>query len=314
MTSYAPTTAGRPRRGRTARGALLLALPLIVGVPVAAPALAAPPARPAAAAAVGWLRLAHLSPDTPNVDVYLAPFGGTGKPLVLRSVGYGDVSAYQAVPPGTYSASMRLAGAAGDSTPVLRANARVAAGKAYTAAAVGLRSGLAVKVISDDLTSPAAGKGRVRLISASTRADAVDVTAVGGPLLAQGTRFGRATGYAEVPAGRWTLKVTPEGGTAKPLTTTVDVPAGRVSSLLVLDGKATDSLKVSATVDSEGSAAMPTGGVNTGNGPAAGTRSPSPLPWAAGGLAAVLASGLGALLAMRARKARPRARHAAARA
>nr|WP_269204549.1 DUF4397 domain-containing protein [Motilibacter deserti] len=213
------------------------------------------------------MRLAHLSPDTPEVDVYLAPFNGSARPVVLRSVGYGDVSKYQAVPAGTYTATMRWAGAAGDSTPVLSATAKVGADKAYTVAAVGLKADLTTKVLSDDLIAPAAGKGRVRLIQASTRADSVDVRAQGGPLLAQDTAFGTSTGYATVPAGRWTLRVTPSGGSAKPLTTTVDVPAGRVSSVLVLDGKGAGTLRVAAVVDSEGSAAMPKGGVNTGYGP-----------------------------------------------
>ena len=37
----------------------------------------------------GWIRLAHLSPDTPKVDVYVSSFGNDDDPTVLRSVGYG---------------------------------------------------------------------------------------------------------------------------------------------------------------------------------------------------------------------------------
>ena len=50
-------------------------------------ALAAPPA---AAASVGYVRLAHLSPDTPPVDVYLSSVAG-GAPKKFPAVGYGTV-------------------------------------------------------------------------------------------------------------------------------------------------------------------------------------------------------------------------------
>lgn len=253
----------------------------VLVVLVAGLLLPAAQARAADAAAEGWLRLAHLSPDTPAVDVYLSPFGSDDA-IVLRSVGYGDYSDYRAVPAGTYSASMRPAGAPAGSAPVLRANARVAAGKAYTVAAVGLNADLTTKVLLDDLTPPPAGKGRIRLIQASTRADSVDVQAVGGPTLAQGTAFGTSTGYATVPAGRWTLQVTPAGGDARPLTTTVDVPAGRVSSVTILDsagdGAGDGVLDLRTTVDSEGSATVPTGGVKTGFGPAS-TGTGTPVAW-----------------------------------
>ncbi|NHC44718.1 DUF4397 domain-containing protein [Motilibacter aurantiacus] len=290
-----------PSLPRRRAGALLLA-----GALAAGPALVVVPGAAAAATGTSWLRLAHLSPDTPEVDVYLAPFSGGDKPVVLRGVGYGDVSAYQAVPAGTYTATMRWAGDAGTSTPVLSATATVSPGKAYTVAAVGLKADLTTKVLRDDLAAPAPGKGRVRLIQAATRADSVDVRAEGGPLLAQDTAFGTATGYATVPAGRWTLRVTPSGGTAKPLTATVDVPAGRVASVLVLDGAGDATLKVAAVVDSEGSAAMPKGGVNTGHGPGATAASPSAMTWGAAPLA------LGGLLAgaglVMLRRRRPSAR------
>ncbi|RKS71309.1 uncharacterized protein DUF4397 [Motilibacter peucedani] len=229
-------------------------------------ALSAAPA--SAAPATGWLRLAHLSPDTPAVDIYLSSYAG-GKPVVLKDVSYGDVGSYMSVPRGTYTATMRLAGSAGASSPVLEGTAQVNAGKAYTVAAVGLRKDLTAKVLGDDLTPPPADKGRVRLIQASTRAEQVDVKAIGGPTLATAAEFGTSTGYATIGAGRWSVRVTPLDGSAKPVTTSVDVPAGRISSVLVLDGSEPDSLTLKTTSDSSGSAVVPKGGVATGYGPVA---------------------------------------------
>jgi Domain of unknown function (DUF4397) len=49
----------------------------------------------------GWVRLAHLSPNAPAVDVYLYSFGNPRARLVLHHVSYGAVSPYEQVPAGT---------------------------------------------------------------------------------------------------------------------------------------------------------------------------------------------------------------------
>jgi hypothetical protein len=77
------------RMARLAMIAVLLAGP-------AALVLSASPAASAAAEAApdGWVRIAHLSPKAPAMDMYLYPFGRPGHPTILRDVSYGDVSAY----------------------------------------------------------------------------------------------------------------------------------------------------------------------------------------------------------------------------
>ena len=78
-------------------------------VPVTSPAASAAPA----AAPDGWVRIAHLSPQAPAMDMYVYPFGNPGRPLVLKDVSYGAVSAYMAVSPGQYTVAMRGFGAPG---------------------------------------------------------------------------------------------------------------------------------------------------------------------------------------------------------
>ena len=60
------------------------------------------PASPASAgtAGMGFVRLAHLSPDTPDVDVYLDALSYHAKQLVFPGVGYGVVSGYLSLKPG----------------------------------------------------------------------------------------------------------------------------------------------------------------------------------------------------------------------
>src|SRR5438552_5053434 len=101
-------------------------------------AMASAPAVSAATAhhhaTTGWIRLAHLSPNTPPVDVYLYSFGNSNAQIVLHHVAYGTVSPYEAVTPGEYSVAMRNAGAAASSQPVLSTSVSVKANHAYTVA------------------------------------------------------------------------------------------------------------------------------------------------------------------------------------
>ena len=85
----------------------------------------------------GWIRLAHLSPNTPPVDVYLYSFGDPKAKTVLKHVAYGDVSPYMKVASGEYSVAMRAAGAKTGSPPVLSASVHIPPGAAYTVAGLG---------------------------------------------------------------------------------------------------------------------------------------------------------------------------------
>ena len=78
----------------------------------------------------GLLRLAHLSPDTPAVDVYVDAVSDPDAGITLEGVGYGAVSEYQDVPPGEYTVSMREAGAGEEAPPVLSTTVQVEGGGA----------------------------------------------------------------------------------------------------------------------------------------------------------------------------------------
>ena len=83
---------------------------------------------------VGWIRLAHLSPNTPAVDVYLYSFGNPKAEIVLHHVSYGTVSPFEQVAAGDYTVAMRSSGAPPGSKPVLSTAVDITAGHAYTVA------------------------------------------------------------------------------------------------------------------------------------------------------------------------------------
>jgi hypothetical protein len=194
---------------------LTLGLALLVALALAAPALAqgAPEAQ---------VRVAHLSPDAPNVDVSV-----NGEPVAaLQNVPYGTVSPYLPLPAGSQQVTVYPAG--DDSQPVIDTPVDLAAGGAYTIGAVGLVSdgSLRAQVYQDDVTPPAQGNSKLRVVHASPDAGPVDVVPAGGAPLVSGLQFPNASPYAQVPAGTYTLNVNAAGTN----TTAISVPNATVAS------------------------------------------------------------------------------------
>ena len=154
------------------------------------------------------VRVAHLSSDAPNVDVY-----ANGEPVAaLTNVPYGTVSGYLPLPAGTQQVTVYATG--DTSAPVIDTPVELAAGGTYTVAAVGLVSdaSLTAQVYEDDVSAPAAGNGKVRIVHASPDAGPVDVaTADGGTYLVSGLSYPSASAYAEVPAGTYDVNVLAAG-------------------------------------------------------------------------------------------------------
>lgn len=256
---------------------------------IAAAAVALLPVMPAAAAtgATGWVRVAHLSPDTKQVDVTLSSLSGSTVLYKLSSVGYGAVSQYIKLPVGTYAIAMVPAGAPAGSTPVVKASVTVDAGKAETVAALGLNTALETHVYADDLTAPASGSARVRVLQASTTHRTATVK-VGSKTVASDAPFASASAYTDVSAGSVPVTIT-SGSTTK--TMSVSLPAGSVHTLFVLD-TASGGLTVSSILESSAAAVTPTGAIDTGAG---GLAQAGSTPAIAGALAALI--GLAALAA-----------------
>ncbi len=270
-TSPAPASRPRPARSPVAAPPLLRVLvAMLLGgglLVLVAPGNALAASRP------GYVRLAHLSPDTPQVDVWLTSFRGHSFSKVLPGVGYGALSTYQRLAPGVYSVAMRPPGGSGSSDPLIRTTVRVQSGKAYTVAGVGRNSDLALRVLTDDLSRPPSGQARVRVVQASSLVPLVDVATTTGLSIASGARFPSTTAYADVPAQQWTLRATPRDSSAQAAEQTVQVQAGGIYTALVLDN-GSSGLQLQVKVDAAGSSTTPLGSVDTGLGGAAGLTRP----------------------------------------
>jgi Domain of unknown function (DUF4397) len=282
----------------TGRGPVLARLALATALGVGSLLLTA---GPAAAEQPSYVRLAHFSPDTPNVDVYLSSYSQPNWKMTIKGVGYGALSAYQRLDPGLYTVAMRAAGAAPSSPPVLSTSVRAVAGGAYTVAGVGPYASLGLTVLRDDLSLPPRNEVRVRVLQASAKAKQVSVKALNGPTIADRVDFAKNTDYSTVPAGTWNIQVASIGQPDLTVTMPITLEAGDVYSVLILDA-AHGGLKVETRTDAASGAVMPTGGVETGLG---GTAPHSPTPWLPIGLAgsAALALGTAAVWSRRTRRA-----------
>jgi hypothetical protein len=254
------------------RAALLLAASVLLLAVSAVTAAAATAGSGTATSGTAWIRLAHLSPNTPAVDVYLYSFGNPDARIVLHHVAYGDVSGYLAVPGGEYSIAMRAAGTPATSPPVLSSSTRVSSGSAYTVLAVGPRLGLRLRIFHDDLTTPT-GMALVRVVQASMKHPQVTVS-WGGKTIASKLAFASVTSYQAVAPGVESLAVTAGAGDTK---SAVTLTAGSIHTLVVLDGA--KGLEVANLEDADGSSQLPAGGVQTGFGGTAPHAPGSPLPW-----------------------------------
>lgn len=162
------------------------------------------------ASGTALLRVAHLSPDAPAVDVRL---NGT---VVLRGLTFPTVGSYASVPSG--SARIEVVPAGATSPVVIDATVTLARDTAYTVAATGLlgSSDLRPLVLTDDRTP--GGQAKVRFVHASPDAPAVDVGVAGGPTLFSNTAFRGSSAYGPVNAGSYSLEVRVAG------TSTVALP------------------------------------------------------------------------------------------
>lgn len=144
------------------------------------------------------LRVAHLSPDAPAVDVKV------DGAVVLAGVPFQAISEYLSVASGSRRIQVTPAGA---SAPVvIDATLDLAGGTAYTVAATGRLSEIAPLPLLDN-RNPSAARATVRFVHAAPDAPAVDVAVTGGPVLFSNVAFRGSTAYVAVDPGTYNLEV-----------------------------------------------------------------------------------------------------------
>jgi len=150
------------------------------------------------------VRVAHLTPNAPNVDVYV------DDSAVLEDVAFGTVSQYLDVPAGEREVDITAAGDA--DTSVFSGTVPVEADTDYTVAAIGeigddADQAFEPLVLEDDNSDPGSDTARLRAVHASPDAPAVDITAQSvDDVLFDGVAYGES-GYTEVPGNDYTVQI-----------------------------------------------------------------------------------------------------------
>ena len=147
------------------------------------------------------VRVAHLSPDAPNVDVWV-----DGN-YAFTDVAFEDITDYATLPAGDYLVQVEPAGAGGGGPFVISATLTLAADTEYTVAATDELANITPVVLIDDNTIPAPGQSHVRFVHGSPDAPAVDITLTDGTVLFGNVAFGEASSYLPVAAGSYDLQV-----------------------------------------------------------------------------------------------------------
>lgn len=181
------------------------------------------------------LRVAHLSPDTPAVDIWL-----DGKVVdSLKGVSFKAVSPYLKIPVGKHDIAVYVAGTT--TNPAIEVKGIDLQKKNYTVGAIGLLKGagaqaLKANVYNDDLTSKT-GKAKVRVIHASPDAPNVDVAVQGGAVIVTNLKYPDATAtYLELDAGTYPLEIRAAGTTPAVLKfSTPALEAGKVYTVFAVD-------------------------------------------------------------------------------
>ncbi len=177
------------------------------------------------------VRVIHASPDAPAVDVFV-----DGN-RVLTDVPFFAASDYLELAPGEHRFQVAPSGEAAESS-VIDTTATLEAGMAYTVAATGLLENIQPTVFVDDLSAPADGQVKVRVLHLVPDAPAVDVSVQGGDTLISGLEFPNASDYLEVPADTYDLVVTPSGDD----TVVIDLTGTALDAGTIYDVAATNTL------------------------------------------------------------------------
>lgn len=154
---------------------------------------------------LAMIRLFHVSPDTPPVDVYV-----DGR-LIVRNLSYGEISQVLKLSPGPHNIKVFFT----CETKVALINSKVTLspdGK-YTIAVIGMLPNIGLRIIPEPKAPAAGGTANIRVVHLSPNAPAVDIILTDGALSFNNVRFKDISRFIPVLPGTFTVKVRVAGTT-----------------------------------------------------------------------------------------------------
>jgi hypothetical protein len=218
-----------------------LATRLALGITVSLPLLLLGCQSIAGSPVTSQIRIIDASPDAPGLDIYEA------SAAVAYNLGFGNVTSYIPIAPGTYTLSADIDGT---HTALTSAAGTLAASNQYTVLISNVQASIQEQILKDQSSPAPGGEIALRFLDESVSVGAVDIylvpsgaviTSVAPILYAQ--TFGANSGYVDVPSGSYKIVAFPAGTT--PIATTVATYTGNVvayasgsaTTIILLDNK-----------------------------------------------------------------------------
>ncbi|MFT5434779.1 MAG: hypothetical protein ACI9OJ_005493, partial [Myxococcota bacterium] len=189
------------------------------------------------------VRVVHLSPNAPSVDVF-----ANGAGPVVSDLPFGDGTGYLTVPAGTYTFDVVVSGDPVDAAVLTVPNLALDANVQYTAVAYNTVDAIAALALVDDTSAPAAGNIRLRAIHTAAGVGTVDLYAVGSdgsatPLWSD-LDFGAAGDALDVPSAAYTVGIDVDNDAAVDLECAVPLlAAGTVANVFAVNDDGAISLR-----------------------------------------------------------------------
>lgn len=151
-----------------------------------------------------YIRALHLSPDAPNVDIYV-----NASILAFEDVAFEQGSVYATLEPGTYDFNITATGTPAESAVLNIEGLELAADTYYTAVAFDFLADITPLALVDDYEALDAGNIRVRAIHTASGVGQVDIWVIpemdDPSILYEDVDFGAVGGYLDLPAAAYTL-------------------------------------------------------------------------------------------------------------
>ena len=193
------------------------------------------------------VRVIDASPDAPNLDIYQN--SGTSQNSIqpaqagLYNIGFGTISSYIPVAPGSYT---HAAYTAGTQQQLALVRGSFSTGNQYTVLTGNIAASLQMTVLHDQSSPAPAGQVALRFLGQATRTGAVDLYLVapgasvtGVAPIATGINFGANTGYLNAPSGTYSIVALPSGSRnlAAPAYTgsQTSYPGGAARTIVLID-------------------------------------------------------------------------------
>jgi hypothetical protein len=155
------------------------------------------------------VRIIDASPDAPGLDIY------QNNAAIAYNLGFGTVTSYVPIDPGTYTTS---ATQAGTKQVLTTSKATFVTGAQYTVLIGNAAASLQQTILKDQSQAAPSGQIALRFIDQATRISAQDIYLVpAGQKLTAVTpiytniTFSINTGYLNIPTGTYTLVMVPTG-------------------------------------------------------------------------------------------------------